>query len=131
MLQMGRYEQAGSGVYNVTKYLPIYTPGTVPVFEEYADVFETTIPLLNLESVTGAQVAAQVTGQVEAQVTPEVTPEVAPEVTPEVEKLLSIVRGAMSRGEIQAKLRLANANLKCVRNRRFDFFCIVGFSSSE
>lgn len=47
MLQMGRYEQAGSGVYNVTKYLPIYSRGASPIFEEYTDVFVTTIPLMD------------------------------------------------------------------------------------
>ena len=45
MLQMGRYEQAGSGVYNVTKYLPHYTPGATPIFEEFHDIFSITIPL--------------------------------------------------------------------------------------
>ena len=45
MLQMGRYEQAGSGVYNVTKYLPHYTPYATPIFEEFHDIFSITIPL--------------------------------------------------------------------------------------
>jgi predicted HTH transcriptional regulator len=34
MLQMVRYEQAGSGVFNITKYLPYYTPGAEAVCEE-------------------------------------------------------------------------------------------------
>ncbi len=61
MLQMGRYEQAGSGVYNVNKYLPIYSHGASPVFEEYADVFVTTIPLIDAK-------AAQPEAPVEAPV---------------------------------------------------------------
>ncbi len=45
MLQLGRYEQAGSGVFNVTKYLPFYSHGALPIFEEATDLFTTTIPL--------------------------------------------------------------------------------------
>ena len=33
MLHIGRYEQAGSGVFNVSKYLPQYTRGAAPLFE--------------------------------------------------------------------------------------------------
>jgi len=127
MLQMGRYEQAGSGVYNVTKYLPIYTPGAVPVFEEYADVFETTIPLTDSESSAGAQVTPEVTPQVAPHVTPEVAPhetaqveaqvgaqvagevtgEVASEVTGEVIRFLRVLaKGPHTRSEAQAKLGL-------------------------
>ncbi|PIU90422.1 MAG: hypothetical protein COZ06_02820 [Armatimonadetes bacterium CG_4_10_14_3_um_filter_66_18] len=79
MLQRGRYEEAGSGVYNVTKYLPIYSPGAAPVFEEFADVLETTIPLLNAEPNAGDESALPVQAQVGAQVAGEVAPEVAPE----------------------------------------------------
>jgi len=39
-------------------------------------------------------------------VTPEVTPEVAPEVAPEVIKMLGLLRGAMTRGEIMSILGL-------------------------
>ena len=42
----------------------------------------------------------------EEPVTPEVTPEVPPEVTPEVLKMLSVMTGEMTRGEIQDKLGL-------------------------
>jgi ATP-dependent DNA helicase RecG len=40
------------------------------------------------------------------QITDEVSPEVTPEVTPEVRKMLSIMTGEMTRGEIQKKLGL-------------------------
>ncbi len=43
MLQLGRYEQIGSGVYNVSKYVPIYSHGAKPQFDEQADLFVTTI----------------------------------------------------------------------------------------
>ncbi len=88
MLQLGRYEELGSGVHNVTKYLPLYSHGALPVFEEQPDLFITTIPL---------------TPGVE---TPEVTPEASPEVSPEVRNMLAVMRGAMTRHEIQEKLGL-------------------------
>lgn len=90
MLHMGRYEQAGSGVYNVNKYLPRYAPGATPLFEELNDIFTATIPLAG------------------RAVTPEVTPEVIPEVTPEVIGLLQIMDGEMSRREIMDKLGLSD-----------------------
>lgn len=45
MLQLGRYEQIGSGVFNVSRYLPRYTEGAIPHFEEQVDLFITVIPL--------------------------------------------------------------------------------------
>ena len=70
MLQLGRYEQAGSGVFNVTKYLPHYSHGAKPLFEEQSDIFITTIPLGEADG------NLQNTGQVAGQVTPQVTPQV-------------------------------------------------------
>lgn len=64
MLQLGRYEQAGSGVFNVTKYLPHYSRGAKPLFEEQADIFITTIPLE--EARQTPQATPQVAGQVAA-----------------------------------------------------------------
>ena len=43
-MQMGRGEELGSGVLNVTKYLPFYTKGGNPRFIE-GDQFVTVIPL--------------------------------------------------------------------------------------
>ena len=65
MLQLGRYEQAGSGVYNVTRYLPHYSHGAQPRFEEQPDLFITTIPL------TPEDATIPVTGQVTPPVTRE------------------------------------------------------------
>jgi len=93
-IQLGRYEEPGSGVNNVTKYLPFYAPGTgAPSFIE-DDMFTTIVPL--------APVASEVT----EQVAPQVTPQVAPQVTPQVGKLLEALQGEMSRGELMEKLRL-------------------------
>jgi ATP-dependent DNA helicase RecG len=96
MLQMGRYEQVGSGVYNVTKYLPLYSPGASPVFEEYADVFETIIPLASSESGRAPHVTPQVTG--------EVTGEVAGEVTGEVLRLLRACAEDLPRQALQSRV---------------------------
>lgn len=60
MIQLGRYEELGSGVNNVTKYLPFYAPKAgVPSFIE-ADMFTTIVPLEPLQK----PVIPQVTGQV-------------------------------------------------------------------
>lgn len=42
--QLGYVDELGSGILNVNKYLPFYTPGKVPVFEE-GDVFKMIIPV--------------------------------------------------------------------------------------
>ena len=44
MLQLGRFEELGSGVLNVTRYLPHYANGAVPRFVE-SDMFTATVPL--------------------------------------------------------------------------------------
>lgn len=77
-------QQAGSGVYNVSKYLPHYTPGATPLFEELNDIFSATIQL------PGEQA----------------TPGVTPEVTPEVVSMLLVIDGEMSRREIMRRLGL-------------------------
>ena len=82
LIQLGRYEELGSGVNNVTKYLPFYAPGTgAPSFIE-DDMFTTVVPLATVAN------------------------EVTPQVTPQVGKLLEALQGEMSRGELMEKLRL-------------------------
>jgi ATP-dependent DNA helicase RecG len=82
LIQLGRYEELGSGVNNVTKYLPFYAPGTgAPSFIK-DDMFTTIVPL--------APVASEVTEQV----------------TPQVGKLLEALQGEMRSGELMEKLRL-------------------------
>ncbi len=110
MIQLGRYEELGSGVRRVNQYLPHYAPGAGrPVFED-GDMFTVTVPLAATAAKTAPevtpQVAGEVTGDVGTQVTPEVTPEVAPEVTPEVRRMLEVITGEMTRGEIQEALDL-------------------------
>jgi ATP-dependent DNA helicase RecG len=42
--QLGHVDELGSGILNVNKYLPHYTLGQLPVFDE-GDIFRMTIPL--------------------------------------------------------------------------------------
>lgn len=78
LIQLGRYEELGSGINNVTKYLPLYAAGAgTPSFIE-DDMFTTVVPL------------GPVTG----------------EVTGEVGKLLAVMTGEMKRSEVQAALGL-------------------------
>jgi ATP-dependent DNA helicase RecG len=94
LIQLGRYEELGSGVNNVTKYLPFYAPGTgAPSFIE-DDMFTTIVPL--------APVAGEVTGQVARQVTGQVTRQVPVEVM----KLLETMVGEMTRTQMQDSLKL-------------------------
>lgn len=75
--------------------LPHYAPGAgKPVFED-GDMFSVTVPLAG----AGAP-------QVTPEVAPEVTSEVTPEVTPEVTRMLEVMTGEMTRGEIQKALDL-------------------------
>lgn len=53
---MGRVEELGSGIINITKYLKEYVPGVQPEFIE-DDIFKTIIPLIPGYK---AQVEAQV-----------------------------------------------------------------------
>lgn len=69
MIQIGRFDQLGSGVTNINKYLPYYAKGAKPRFEETRHGFELTIPLA--EDVA-EQVAGEATGEVAGEVTGEV-----------------------------------------------------------
>jgi ATP-dependent DNA helicase RecG len=90
LIQLGRYEELGSGVNNVTRYLPSYAPGAgAPSFIE-DDMFTTLVPLMPAAG----------------EVTPQVTPQVTPHVTPQVERLLETLQGDMSRGELMEQLGL-------------------------
>jgi ATP-dependent DNA helicase RecG len=92
MLQMGRYEELGSGVRRVNQYLPHYAPGADRAVFEDGDMFSVTVPL-----------AGAGTAQVEVQVTGEVTGEVAGEVA---RFLRALVAGPMTRTGSQKVLGL-------------------------
>ena len=88
MIQIARFDQLGSGVLNIHKYWPLYSPGTEPIFRETRHGFELTLPL------PGATPAGQA------------TPQVTPEVTPEVSRLLPLCVAPKTRRELQVALRL-------------------------
>ena len=105
MIQIGRYEELGSGVRKVIQYLPHYAPGAgKPVFED-GDMFKVTVPLV-----------AAATTKIEAgeQVTPEVTPEVtAPVTTPVTAPVTASVSNHVSRllGLLETDRALGNADI--------------------
>ena len=64
MIQLGRFDELGSGVINIHKYLSVYTNGAHPRFEDTREGFRLTLPL----KPQGQGGDAQVTGQVGEQV---------------------------------------------------------------
>ncbi|HBC86337.1 MAG TPA: AAA family ATPase [Lentisphaeria bacterium] len=89
-IQLGRAEEIGSGIYNIGRYLPHYSPGKKAVFVE-GPVFNTIIPLPDA-------VPVQDTMQDTVQDT----------MQDKCLKLLVICVGDMSRGELQRAMRLKN-----------------------
>jgi ATP-dependent DNA helicase RecG len=49
-LQLGWVEEIGTGIYNINKYLPLYSPGRKASFMEDV-IFTTTIPIPNLDDL--------------------------------------------------------------------------------
>jgi len=41
MIQLGRFDELGSGVINVHRYLPLYSNGAMPVFQESEQMGQT------------------------------------------------------------------------------------------
>jgi hypothetical protein len=75
MIQISRFDQLGSGVLNIHKYWPIFSPNTEPIFRETPHGFELILPLpesrleSGLESrLESAPVEAPVEALVEALV---------------------------------------------------------------
>ncbi len=90
MIQLGRYEELGSGVRKVNLYLPHYAPGAgKPVFED-GDMFKVVVPL----AVEGAEYGGE-------QVTPQVAPQVTPQVAPQVVSVLVAAESPASGAELQ------------------------------
>lgn len=99
MIQLGRFDELGSGVTNIHKYLPHYTPGGTPQFKETPHGFELSIPLQTDSP------APEVTGKVTGDVTGEVTGEVS--------KLLHALEKPLSRSAVQQTLGLkSQANFR-------------------
>ena len=98
MLQMGQYEELGSGVRRVNQYLPYYAPGAgKPVFED-GEMFRVIVPLA---------VTPEVTSEVTPEVAGDVTGEVAGDVTGEVVRFLqALAERPLTRTEAQRSLEL-------------------------
>jgi ATP-dependent DNA helicase RecG len=89
MIQLGRFDELGSGVTNINKYLPLYAKGAKPVFKETDTDFELLLPLDET-----------------AHVTIQDTIYVAAQVTAHVKRLLLVLEGEMTRAELMNKLGL-------------------------
>jgi len=118
LIQLGRYEELGSGVSNVTKYQPLYAPGAPPASFIEDDMFTAIVPMTptpeavskqgsgEADRQTAVHVESQDKAKVTPQVTPQVAPEVTPQVTPQVARLLGIIHGEMSPTELVLTLGL-------------------------
>jgi len=71
MIQHGRFDELGSGVINIHKYLPAYSGGADPLFEDTRDGFRLTLPLTLL---TGKGADTSRTDTVDGQVSEQVKP---------------------------------------------------------
>ena len=110
LIQLGRYEELGSGVSNVIKYQPFYAPGApLPTFIE-DDMFTTIVPSISPRETNGSQSGEQTTTTVASRdrgkVTPHDAPHVTPHVTPQVAGLFEVLQGEMSRMELMQALGL-------------------------
>ncbi len=47
MIQLGRFDELGSGMRNLAHYLPLYSDGAVPAFREEGMVFVSDLPLVS------------------------------------------------------------------------------------
>jgi len=90
--QIGRADELGSGMRKMMRYGKAYGGADPQLIE--GDIFRIIVKVPEFGPAG------------EEPVTPEVTPEVPPEVTPEVLKMLAVMSGEMTRGEIQDKLGL-------------------------
>ncbi len=88
MIQLGRFDELGSGVTNINKYLPLYAHGAKPVFKETRQGFELIIPL-------SAQQATQSPTQSPTQSS-----------DPVVRLLSALLPGELSSGQLRAVLKI-------------------------
>jgi ATP-dependent DNA helicase RecG len=97
-LQLGWVEEIGTGIYNINKYLPLYSPGRKAYFMEDV-IFTTTIPIPNLDDL-------QMRDMKKTTMHDTIHDTIHDKI--QVTKLLKILRGEMSREEILSKLELKN-----------------------
>ncbi|ADH84746.1 Fic family protein [Desulfurivibrio alkaliphilus] len=109
MIQLGRFDELGSGVINVHRYLPLYANGATPVFQETGHSFVTTLPLTVDREGQGSERATEhATPEVGQQVTQQVIQQVTQQVgsADDYSRLLPVLRAcatkSLSNKELQA-----------------------------
>lgn len=98
MIQLGRFDELGSGVINIHKYLPAYSDGAQPLFEDPREGFRLSLlseAKKKIPSVTGQSSGAESGAE-----------SIPPQVTPQVILFLKILQGELSRMQIMEKLTL-------------------------
>ena len=113
MRRIAMCEQAGTGMRMMREeWQKLGHPVPTHKNDRSWKAFEFFIPELDKEVDMASDLMKAMFGRTdqveahEAHVTPQVTPQGEPQVTPEVRKMLSIMTGEMTRGEIQEKLGL-------------------------
>ena len=96
--EIGRADELGSGVRSLMKYGKAYGDADPEMIE--GNVFRIVVKVPEFGRI-----------ETKDEATNQVTGEVTPEVAPEVRKMLSIMTGEMTRGEIQEKLGLRDCLL--------------------
>jgi len=91
--EIHRADELGSGMRKMMRYGKAYGGADPEMIE--GDVFRIIVKVPEFQQIKGSEPQS---GQL--------APEVTPEVTPEVKKMLSVMQGEMTRGEIQEKLGL-------------------------
>ena len=104
--QLGLVEEIGSGIINVNKYLPVYSPNGKAEFIE-DNIFKTVIKLPELFQTATPQATQQATPQATQQATPQATPQATQQATPQDvvearnEKIIKFCKIPRKREEIQ------------------------------
>jgi ATP-dependent DNA helicase RecG len=101
-LQLGWVEEIGSGIYNINRYLPLYSPGRQASFIEDV-IFTTTIPIPNLENLQMGDLK-----KTTMQVTMQDTMQVTMQDNMKVWKLLEVCMEEKTREELQTVISLKN-----------------------
>ncbi|MCP5046035.1 MAG: AAA family ATPase [bacterium] len=103
-LQLGWVEEIGSGIYNINKYLPLYSPGRKAHFVEDV-IFTTTIPIPNLDDLQKRDMKGTTTHDTIHDTIHDTMHDTMHDAI-KITKLLKILKGEMSREEILSKLEL-------------------------
>ena len=103
MIQLGRFDELGSGVINIHKYLPAYSGGAQPLLEDTRDGFRLTLPLeiMRKADSEGSKIPSGVESRPESQ------PESRPESRPESNLAMMIIEKLV--GEPLGKIEIARA----------------------